>query len=142
MSQRLDQWIVDQVMDVGLDAVEADIQNGEIEKPEWLATGFTALGFSLWDTEESDGRTNLYTLDQYSDVEIERQDEARRWDSYDEDRDDFADPGGRSALRAETEDNPRNLPCPTCGREDMLTPADRARGYQCDICADQAERGY
>ena len=26
----------------------------------------------------------------------------------------FADPGGRSALRAATRNNPRNLPCPTC----------------------------
>ena len=26
----------------------------------------------------------------------------------------FADPGGRSALRAETPDNPRDQPCPTC----------------------------
>jgi hypothetical protein len=51
----------------------------------------------------------------------------------------FADPGGRSALRAATPDNPRNLPCPTCGRPNMLTPIDRARGYQCDICADAAE---
>ena len=55
---------------------------------------------------------------------------------------DFADPGGNSALRAATPDNPRNLPCPTCGRKNMLTPADRARGYQCDICADELERGY
>jgi len=54
----------------------------------------------------------------------------------------FADPGGRSALRAATSWNPRNLPCPTCGRENVLTPADRARGYQCDRCADQAERGF
>jgi hypothetical protein len=53
----------------------------------------------------------------------------------------FADPGGNSALRAATRDNPRNLPCPTCGRENMLTPADRARGYQCDYCADEAEGG-
>lgn len=53
----------------------------------------------------------------------------------------FADPGGRSALRAATEDNPRNLPCPTCKRENMLTPADRRRGYQCDYCADAAEGG-
>ena len=51
----------------------------------------------------------------------------------------FADPGGRSALRAATRNNPRNLPCPNCGRKNMLTPADRARGYQCDICADSAE---
>src|SRR5271166_2262344 len=47
----------------------------------------------------------------------------------------FADPGGRSALRASSKRNPRNLPCPTCGRKNMLTPADRARGYQCDRCA-------
>lgn len=54
----------------------------------------------------------------------------------------FADPGGRSALRAETADNPRNLPCPSCGAENVLTPQDRALGYQCDRCADIAERGY
>jgi hypothetical protein len=54
----------------------------------------------------------------------------------------FADPGGNSALRAETPSNPRNLPCPNCGRANRLTPLDRARGYQCDTCADAAERGY
>jgi hypothetical protein len=53
----------------------------------------------------------------------------------------FADPGGRSALRAETADNPRNLPCPTCGEPNRLTPKDKAKGYQCDDCADAAE-GY
>jgi hypothetical protein len=53
----------------------------------------------------------------------------------------FADPGGRSALRAETRNNPRNLPCPTCGEANRLTPADRRAGYQCDSCADRAE-GY
>lgn len=53
----------------------------------------------------------------------------------------FADPGGDSALYPETHDNPRNLPCPTCGTPDVLTPADRARGYQCDACADALERG-
>ena len=46
-----------------------------------------------------------------------------------------------SALRAETEDNPRNQPCPNCGAENVLTPLDVARGYQCDRCADLAERG-
>ena len=51
----------------------------------------------------------------------------------------FADPGGRSALRAATRSNPRNLPCPTCGRKNMLTPADERRGYQCDRCADSDE---
>lgn len=62
---------------------------------------------------------------------------------YDEDdRSMFADPGGNSALRAASRDNPRNLPCPTCGEPNRLTPADRQRGYQCDTCADAAERGY
>ena len=51
----------------------------------------------------------------------------------------FADPGGRSALRAATIKNPRNLPCPTCGRENALTPLDWAAGYQCDYCADAVE---
>ena len=55
---------------------------------------------------------------------------------------DFADPGGGSALRAATADNPRNLPCPNCKEPNRLTPADRARGYQCDSCADRAERGW
>lgn len=61
------------------------------------------------------------------------------YEDFDDDRSMFADPGGRSALRAATEDNPRNLPCPTCGAENALTPADRARGYQCDRCADRDE---
>lgn len=62
---------------------------------------------------------------------------------YDEDEYDldFADPGSRSALRAASESNPRNLPCPTCGELNRLTPADKARGYQCDSCADALENG-
>lgn len=51
----------------------------------------------------------------------------------------FADPGGRSALRAASRHNPRTLPCPTCGAPNRLTPEDKARGYQCDSCADAAE---
>jgi hypothetical protein len=47
-----------------------------------------------------------------------------------------------SALRAASKRNPRNLPCGTCGRPNMLTPADKHRGYQCDICARQAEQGW
>ena len=63
---------------------------------------------------------------------------------YADDRDDrmeFADPHGRSALRAAGRGNRRNLPCPTCKAPNRLTPADRARGYQCDRCADRAESG-
>jgi hypothetical protein len=61
---------------------------------------------------------------------------------YDDDRICFADPGGNSALRAATKKNPRNKPCPTCGAKNVLTPADVALGYQCNRCADRAERGW
>lgn len=60
-------------------------------------------------------------------------------DNYDDDEEIFADPGGNSALRASSRTNPRNLPCPTCGRANQLTPKDKALGYQCDGCADRAE---
>lgn len=53
----------------------------------------------------------------------------------------FADPGGNSSLRAASKSNPRCLPCPNCRAKNRLTPADRAAGYQCNSCADQAERG-
>lgn len=58
-----------------------------------------------------------------------------------EDREQFEDPGGRSALRRSSKKNPRNLPCPTCKQPNRLTPKDRALGYQCDRCADRAESG-
>jgi hypothetical protein len=68
-------------------------------------------------------------------------------DWYEEDeweymRERFADPGGNSALYAASKDNPRNLPCPTCGTPNVLTPLDVAAHYQCDRCADALERGY
>jgi len=72
----------------------------------------------------------------------EREEEAHQ---YDQDEDDlidgvgFADPGGRSSLRAETSSNPRIYPCPTCGTPNTLTKIDKSRGYQCDRCADRAE---
>ena len=50
-------------------------------------------------------------------------------------RREFADPGGRSALRAGT----RNRPCPTCRQPNRLTAKDVALGYQCDRCADRDE---
>jgi len=58
---------------------------------------------------------------------------------YDDFNIDFQDPGGRSALRRATKRNPRNQPCPTCKRPNMLTPADVRQGYQCDRCADADE---
>ncbi len=61
-------------------------------------------------------------------------------DPYDDDRPlEFAQPGSGSALRAATAHDPRNRPCPTCQREDVLTTADVRQGYQCDRCADAAE---
>ena len=59
----------------------------------------------------------------------------------DDDEIQFADPGGRSALRAAGKGNPRNLPCPNCKKPRRLTPQDRSLGYQCDECADRLERG-
>ena len=71
------------------------------------------------------------------------------YDDYDDYEDDdvidgvgFMDPGGRSALRAATPSNPRIHPCPTCEASNRLTAIDVSRGYQCDRCADRAERGY
>jgi hypothetical protein len=53
----------------------------------------------------------------------------------------FADPGGKSSLRAVTKDNPRNQPCPNCEEPNKLTPLDVSLGYQCDDCADALEWG-
>lgn len=67
-------------------------------------------------------------------------DEDADFHERDDDSDiDFANPGGNSALRAATRDNPRDLPCPTCHQPNRLTPADVALGYQCDQCANHAE---
>lgn len=64
------------------------------------------------------------------------------WDDEDDFREEeFEFPGQNSALRRATPSNPRNLPCPTCGQPNRLTPKDRALGYQCDSCADRVERG-
>ncbi len=59
---------------------------------------------------------------------------------YDNDRDgiQFADPGGKSALRA----GKRNKSCPTCKRKNRLTAEDVSLGYQCDSCADKDEGGF
>ncbi len=59
------------------------------------------------------------------------------------DREDFAEPGGRSALRAARKGNPRNRPCPTCKNPNRLTPRDVSLHYVCDECADRQEgNGY
>lgn len=58
---------------------------------------------------------------------------------YDGSRLQFAEPGGNSALRAASKSNPRNLPCPTCKAENVLTPKDVRLGYQCNRCANAEE---
>lgn len=59
-----------------------------------------------------------------------------------DDRSEFKEPGGNSALRRATRNNRRNLPCPTCGKPNRLTPADKRKGYQCDECANLEEGCY
>lgn len=68
-------------------------------------------------------------------------DDHQDYDRHDDRDAEFAEPGGNSALRAASKGNPRNLSCPNCKRRNVLTRADRERGYQCNTCADQAERG-
>lgn len=75
-------------------------------------------------------------------MEDDYEDDRYEDDRYEDDLIDgvgFADPGGRSSLRAATPNNPRDQPCPTCGVENVLTRIDRQRGYQCDRCADRDE---
>ena len=57
------------------------------------------------------------------------------YDEFDNNLYSFRDPGGHSALR----NGKRIYPCPTCGRDNMLSQKDKDRGYQCDFCADAAE---
>ena len=59
----------------------------------------------------------------------------------DDDRSEFQDPGGRSALRRASKTNPRIYPCPTCKAKNVLTKRDVQLKYQCDRCADAAENG-
>jgi len=67
------------------------------------------------------------------------------YDDYDRDEGDlidgvgFADPGGNSALRAATKNNPRDRACPQCGAKNVLTRIDVQRHYVCNACADAAE---
>ena len=94
------------------------------------------------DSPLTHGEDNLdETPDGFDDDEFEEYDD-RDFQDDGEDRSMFADPGGNSALRAETDDNPRVYPCPSCGAEDALTLQDKRLGYQCDRCADAAEGGF
>lgn len=62
-------------------------------------------------------------------------------EDYDDEqwRQGFQRPGENSALRKATKGNPRIYPCPTCKQPNRLTAKDKAKGYQCDSCADAEE---
>lgn len=75
------------------------------------------------------------SFEDYDDEPEHEDDEELFW------RREFAEPGGKSALRAETPDNPRDCDCPTCGAKNVLTRKDVALGYQCNRCADRDEGG-
>ncbi len=64
------------------------------------------------------------------------------YEDYGPDSEEFADPGGISALRAATPDNPRIYECPTCHEPNRLTAKDVSLHYQCDQCADHDENGF
>lgn len=101
-----------------------------------IAAQGTGGGYSRCSTVQISAREEVIIVDHEDDYEYYDYDEDVELDLM------FADPGGNSALRAATPDNPRNLPCPTCGEENRLTPADKRRGYQCDACANQLEMGF
>lgn len=107
-----------------------------------------------WDEDTSDGYVSYeddpikdeFTADQEYRREHIDFDPYSSYEDYDdygnEDREvDFADPGGRSALRAATPSNPRIYPCPDCGAENRLTRKDVELRYCCNQCADRNERG-
>lgn len=96
-------------------------------------TDFVIVHRECWDQWKEAGEPPVTTGMFADDADYD----PREWEDRDEI--DFADPGGHSALRAATPENPRNLPCPNCGKPNRITPADRALHYQCDECADKAE---
>jgi len=60
-------------------------------------------------------------------------------DDYDDfSRVEFADPGGRSALRASSKNNPRNLPCPICGEKNRRRDVFRRVELFADVLSQHA----
>lgn len=94
------------------------------------------LGWSVEETTDA-----LVALDEEAEDEFD-DDNYDEYGDCDSDRIHFANPGSNSALRAATADNPRDRPCPTCERPNLLTREDVRLGYCCDSCADKAEKGW
>jgi hypothetical protein len=121
--------------EVALDAIRERLSASDALTEFQMEAAMVAVSAALDDCEDA-GETDSDEdyADLYGDWD---EDDGRLTDgTY------FADPGGRSALRASGPGNPRNLPCPNCSESNRLTPADRARGYQCDACADRAENPW
>lgn len=129
-----------------------------VEEGEWAHFKFEdegqALQFEFKLKEQfPELKVDVYDMDLGESVEPEDEDEDFADDRGEDDNEDvvyddrddddpidgvgFARDG--SALRAATDDNPRDLPCPHCGEPNVLTRIDRLRGYKCDRCADRAE---
>jgi hypothetical protein len=110
----------------------------ELDPTEYAEQGIVEL--------DVDGRVYTFCCEDCADDWFHSDDCcAGRYDNYDDpmyedycNPCDFREPGGQSALR----NGPRIHPCPNCGEPNILTPADKAHGYQCDACADQLERGW
>ena len=81
-----------------------------------------------------------YDYNDYEDYYSYSDLEAQSFSFLDQNMTRFASTG--SALRAACPNNPRNIPCPTCGEPNRLTPIDQQLGYQCDECADNCENGW
>ena len=65
MSKRLNDW-ANEMIDDGLSEydIACGLDNGDVARPEWLGSNpSTAIGYVIWDTNESDGTTHLYSLD-------------------------------------------------------------------------------
>ncbi len=138
-------------MSANRDRLLAMVENGRLTADElnmmlvkWCSESDLAEIISTYELESEDEEEVDYDEEYEREVRDEEDDGSFGPDyMYDYDSEcDFADPGGNSALRRAHAGNPRNLPCPCCKQPNRLTPADKARGYRCDTCADKAERGY
>lgn len=89
--------------------------------------------YELENDESSDCEPDFYDHDHEDGPEFDEREELNF--------DDFANPGGNSALRAATASNPRIHPCPTCESPNKLTQKDVGLGYCCDDCA-EANEGF
>lgn len=63
MSDRLVKWVKEEIDNAGSEYnLLCGLQNGEIQQPEWVSSGSQAIGWCVWDNEESDGSNHLYNL--------------------------------------------------------------------------------